>query len=496
MVTDQQVRRLFTLKEREKTLAIAAYKSGMDPKTARKYVKAGKLPSELAVPHTWSTYPDAFEEVWETIKERLELNSGLEAKTLFEDLQRKYLGRFSDGQLRTFQRRVKSWRATEGPPKEVFFPQKHYPGELSQSDFTSMNKLNITIKHQQYDHLFYHFVLTYSNWETGNICFSESFESLSEGFQNAIWELGGVPALHQTDRLSAGIKNNSIPKEFTARYEALMKHYKLDARKINANRPNENGDIEQRNHRFKKAVDQSLMLRGSRDFNSIEEYERFLDKLLKQLNSGRRERLLEELDKLGRLPMKRLESCKRLPNIKVHRGSTINVAHNTYSVNSRLINEHVNIRLYMNHLEVWHGQKKVEDIKRLRGEGKHLINYRHIIDWLVRKPGAFENYVYREEMFPTTRFRIAYDSLKSRYSVSASSKEYLKILHLAAKENELAVDSVLRMLIDSGEDINFEEVKDLVASELEVENVRDVFVSPVMLESYDMLLENVIMVTE
>ena len=109
MVTDQQVRRLFTLKEREKTLAIAAYKSGMDPKTARKYVKAGKLPSELAVPHTWSTYPDAFEEVWETIKERLELNSGLEAKTLFEDLQRKYLGRFSDGQLRTFQRRVKSW---------------------------------------------------------------------------------------------------------------------------------------------------------------------------------------------------------------------------------------------------------------------------------------------------------------------------------------------------------------------------------------------------
>lgn len=182
-----------------KSLAASAAKADMDEKTARKYRELGKLPSEIEVDHTWRTREDPFAEVWEEVKEKLEINPGLEAKTLFEDLQRRYRGRFADGQLRTLQRLVKIWRGLEGPPKEVFFPQVHMPGELCQSDFTHMNALGVTIQGQPFDHLFYHFVLTYSNWETGTICFSESFESLSEGLQNALWELGGVPDRHRTD---------------------------------------------------------------------------------------------------------------------------------------------------------------------------------------------------------------------------------------------------------------------------------------------------------
>ena len=206
MVTDKQVRRLMELLGKGKSLATSAAKVDMDEKTARKYRGLGKLPNEVKVNHTWRTREDPFAEVWQEVKEKLRINAGLEAKTLFEDLQRRYPGRFSDGQLRTLQRRVKLWHALEGPAKEVFFPQVHKPGQLCQSDFTHRGALGVTIEGQPFEHLLYHFVLTYSNWETGTLCFSESFESLSKGLQNALWQLGGVPQRHRTDRLSAAVK--------------------------------------------------------------------------------------------------------------------------------------------------------------------------------------------------------------------------------------------------------------------------------------------------
>ena len=472
----------------EKTLSVASAKAGMDVKTARRYKQKRRLPSELKVQHTWRNRPDPFADVWQKVETMLSINPGLQAKTIFEYLQRQTPGEYADGQIRTLQRRIKVWRATEGPPREVFFPQKHYPGNLAESDFTWMNDLHITIAGRHFKHLFYHFVLTYSNWETGTVCFSESFESLSEGFQNAIWMLGGVPEVHLTDRLTAAVKKSENPEKFTDRYAALLRHYRVKGRRTNPNSPNENGDVEQRNNRFKIAVDQSLMIRGSRDFADRKEYNCFLMDLLDQLNAGRRERFAEEMKVLGRLPMKRIESCKRLENVKVRRSSTIHIAHNTYSVNSRLIGEHVNIRLYAEYLEVWYGQKKVDHMPRLRGESNHSINYRHVIDWLVRKPGAFENYKWREDMFPTIRFRMAYDGLKQSHVLSVAVKEYLKILELAAKESESGVDKALRILIDSGESIGFTAVKNLLDSDMAIPPVTDVTIPSVRLTVYDSLL--------
>ncbi len=305
-----------------KSLDASAAKADMDEKTARKYRELGKMPSEIKVDHVWRTREDPFTEIWEELKGKLEINPGLEAKTLFEDLQRRYRGRFADGQLRTLQRRVKIWRALDGPPKEVFFPQVHKPGELCQSDFTHMKALGVTIQGQPFDHLAYHFVLTYSNWESGTICFSESFECLSEGLQNALWELGGVPDLHRTDRLSAAVQKPDNPEEFTQRYRALLNHYGLQGHKTQPESPNENGDIEQRHYRFKKALEQSLMLRGSCDFSSRQDYGAFLSKLFVQLNAGRKDRLAEESRVLRRLPPRRLDSCKRL-QVRVGPSSTI-----------------------------------------------------------------------------------------------------------------------------------------------------------------------------
>src|SRR3954447_18307341 len=173
MITDPQVRKLRSLGRHGAAKELAALKAGMDPKTARKYRRLGKLPSEVKrMDRDWRTRTDPFAEVWEQIQQSLQLNPGLEAKTIFADLQRRFPGRFPNGQLRTLQRRCRQWRALEGAAKEVFFAQVHYPGRLCASDFTHCTDLGVTIKGLPFDHMIYHFVLTYSNWENGTICFS------------------------------------------------------------------------------------------------------------------------------------------------------------------------------------------------------------------------------------------------------------------------------------------------------------------------------------
>lgn len=488
MVTDQQVRRLIVFTKTEETKSIAASKAGMGDKTARKYLKIGALPSEIKKDHTWKTRPDPFETVWEELKGMLQRNGGLEAKTIFEDLQRKNHGQYQDGQLRTLQRKIRDWRATEGPAKEVYFSQEHHPGELSESDFTHMGDLGITIRGELFDHLVYHFVLTYSNWEAGTICFSESFESLSEGYQNAAWELGGVTKKHRTDRMSSAVNKDCNPEKFTKRYLSLMSHYGVNMERINPGRANENGDVEQRHNRFKKSVDQSLMLRGSRDFHSQQEYGEFLRQMFKQLNEGRRERLKEELGVLGMLPARRLESYKQ-EEVTVGPSSTIQIQHNTYSVHSRLIKEKVRVRIYLDYLELRYGQKIIERIPRLSGEGKHLIQYRHIIDWLVRKPGAFENYRYRSDMFPSSYFRMAYDSLM-RDNSSRANKEYVNILYLAAREGETLTERVIKELLSQGLNISAEVVRKGISLSSQLPAVTDVAVADISISEYDQLLSS------
>jgi len=487
MVTDRQVRRLMSLLQTEQSLQVCADKVGMDRQTAGKYRKLGKLPSQLPSDHAWRTRSDPFAAVWPWVAEQLAVNPGLEAKTLLAALQRLHPGDFADGQLRTLQRQVKRWRGLEGPGKEVFFTQVHHPGRLCQSDFSHMTKLGVTIGGRSFAHLIYHFVLTYSNWETLTICYSESFESLSEGLQNALWELGGVPLRHRTDCLSAAVANTSNLDEFTQRYRELLAHYGLLAEKTNPNSGHENGDVEQRHHRFKRAVDQALMLRGSRDFADIPAYRQFLKALAEHLNRGRRARFAAELPVLGGLPPVPMEAVKRLA-ARVDCGSLIHVDRNAYSVNSRLIGQQVEIRLYVGHLEVWFGQKKVEQLPRLRGRHQHRVNYRHVIDWLVRKPGAFADYRYQADLFPSSLFRVAYDRLQSQ-SAGSADKQYLKILELAARENQALVEVAIARLGELDQAMSFAAVQALVLCGQKLAAPTAVRVQAVDLSAYDQLLD-------
>lgn len=475
------------LEKTERSLAAAAAKAGMDEKTARKYRRLAKPPSQVKKARDYSTRADHFAGAWPELAEMLERDPSLEAQTLMEYLCRERPGEFRMGQLRTLQRRVKRWRALQGPKREVMFPQVHEPGRQSQSDFTHMTELGVTIAGQLFAHLFYHFTLTFSNWETGTICFSECFESLAEGLQNALWELGGVPAEHRTDSLSAAVNNLKDKAEFTARYEGLLAHYQLQASHTSPGRAHENGDVEQSHYRFKRAVEQALSLRGSRDFSSREEYAGFLHELLSRRNALRRERLVAEVEVLRALPERRLEdhSAERL---KVTRNSTINVRRNIYSVPSQLIGEEVEVRVFAERLAVWYGGVCVAEMERLRGAGGQAINYRHVIHSLVRKPGAFAHYRYQQSLFPRLIFRVAYDQLCEQYPATAE-RQYVKLLELAATGSEEQVANALQQLVNSGTVISFERAATLCRREPAVPSPNQMLLpAAIELAGYDALL--------
>ena len=464
------------------TLDRAAIKSGMSENTARRYRKGAKRKGARPA-RTYRTRADAFAGVWAEVEQMLEAAPGLEAKTIFARLCERPDSTFGDGQLRTLQRKIKRWRAEHGPHKEVMFPQQHRPGEYGQSDFTSMNDLGITIGGEPFDHLVYHFVLPYSQWETGMVCFSESFETLIGGFQRAVGELGRVPHKHRTDNLSAATHDlKDGRRAFNERYLGAMAHYGVEADRNTPGRAHENGSVEQAHYRFKRAVEQALLMRGTREFADRASYEAFLREIFAARNK-RRTKLGDDLRGMNELPPMRIEDFRR-ERVTVTRFSTIRAAENTYSVSSRLIGETVDLRLYAETIEVWHGQRLVATMERQRGRGNVAIDYRHVIWSLVRKPGAFARYRYREALFPTLTFRRAYDTLTERLG-SAADVEYVRILHLAASTSEAAVDRALEELLGGGELREYAQVRAAAAPEpIEIPSSA---IDPPDLSAYDAL---------
>jgi len=485
--TDAQVKELRRQLNQGASLHKAAMKAAMDRKTARKYRDQGRLPSESPRPHTWRTRADPLAGVWPGLEELLQRESGLQAKTLLEWLQRQHPEQDWQRQRRTLERRVRQWKAQHGPAKEVFFGQVHEAGRLGASDFTHMDGLGVTVEGQAFSHLLYHFVLTCSNWEYVAVCFSESFASLSAGLQEAWWELGGVPQRHRTDRMTLAVHHDGNAEEYTTRYQALLRHYGVTPEATNPASGHENGDCEQSHRRFKEVVDQELMLRGSREFKNREEYGAWVRSLVTRRNRGRSERFEEERKRLSPLPPRRLETLELLQP-RVSQGSTIRVKKNTYSVPARLIGERVEARIGAETIEVWYAGGRVQTMERLRGDSKHRIDYRHVIDWLVRKPGAFARYVYREDLYPSVTYRRAYDALVAQQSVRAD-REYVRILKQAAQEGEERVAEGLSQLLSAGRPISEQAVRTLLGKDTPLSIAAEVQVPPVDLRSYDSLLE-------
>jgi hypothetical protein len=486
-VTAAQVKELRRLLNQGASLRKAAMKANMDRKSARKYRGSGPLPEEARRPHTWRTRPDPLAEVWPAVVEQLQQQRRLQAKTLWDWVQREQPGKCPVTARRTFERRVRQWKAQHGSAKELYFTQVHTPGRLAASDFTSMNELQVTIAGVPLAHLLYHFTLTYSNWEHVTLCFGEDFASLSTGYQNAVWELGAVTEGHRTDRMTLAVHHDAQPEQFTDKYRALMNHYGVRPEATNPASGHENGDVESSHRHFKNAVEQALLLRGSRDFASREQYWELISMVRAQRNAASRERLAEELAVMRALPARRLETLERV-KVTVRRGSTIRVKKNTYSVPARLVGEEVEARIGMEEIEVWYAGELVQRMPRLRGVNKHAIDYRHIITWLVRKPGAFAHYVYQEDLYPTLTFRRTYDALVAQQPGRAA-KEYVHLLYLASQEGEARVEAALLKLLEECRPLSEQAVRTLLGEATPLVEAAQVYVAVVDLCAYDALLD-------
>jgi hypothetical protein len=465
MVTDEQVRLLRQKRMKGKSQESAAAAAGMSVRTARKW-ESGALPSTSKQPRAWRTRRDPFEGVWgEEIVPLLVRDEDrvLQATTLLELLDGRYPGRFGAGQLRTLQRRIRDWRAVAGPEREVYFEQTHPPGREAQLDFTHGTELGVRIAGEAFDHLLFEFVLCFSGWRWVSLAFGETFEALVDGLQGALWELGGVPEVARSDNLSAATHElkRSGGRALNERFAGVLAHYGLRSTRIHPGRSHENGVVEQAHHRLKSALAQALVIRGSRDFETVEQYVAFVQEVVARLNRPSLARLAEEREHLRPLPASRIPGYT-VYRVKVRRWSTIRISNKTYSVPSRLRGHEVEVRQFANEVEVLYQGQCVERMPRLRGGREHRIDYRHVIWSLVRKPGAFARYRYREELFPTPAFREAYDAL-CRFRGERADVDYVRTLHLAASTLECTVEQALRELLEGRAPFEYATIRERAA---------------------------------
>jgi hypothetical protein len=495
MLTDARASKMFLLLQEGDSVAGISRRLGMSERTVRKYRDADQLPSQIERPRrTYRTREDPLAEFWSEIEALLEQDPKLKPYAILDWLKQKYNPpagppRVTNAIRRTLERRVQSWKLKHGVQQEVKFPQVHHAGDVIAFDFVVMNSLKITIGGKPFDHMLFHAVFTYSNWEYVHLCHSESFEALSAGLQDALHRAGGVPRRVRSDSLSAAVNNLSDDKEFATQYRELLAHYGVRGHRINVRKPHENGDVESSHGHIKDALDQALRLRGSRDFTSAEDYMAFVRQLIRRLNAPREQRFGEELAVLGPVPPQRRPTCTSVP-VTVKSDSVIRVKRNAYSVSSKYIGLQLEVRIHQDHLELWYHNECVERMPRQFGYGKEAIDFRHVIDSLVRKPGAFVNYKYVNHMYPTTRFRMAYDQLLGSTTEASAVKQYLKLLYAAKHEGLDLVDDALRWFLNSGAAITAGEVLKVVAAKQQLPPPTAVEVEAPDLSAFDSLLQH------
>lgn len=480
--TNQQVKKL--MKEKGVMgIGKAALKAQMSEKTARKYVKAGKLPSELKKERVHRTRDDPFEAVWPEIDQQMHASRGkLQAKTILAYLIGRYPDKHNHSQLRTLQRLLKKWRCLHGEPKPVIFRQELHPGRQSQSDWTHMKSLGVTIEGKAYPHLIFHFILPYSRHETIMICHTESYDTLSRGFEKAVTEIGGVCEEHRTDNLSAATKAFGKRRVFTEKWASYLAHYQVKPSRNNPGESHENGSIEKSHDLFKTDVAQQLLLRGTFNFATIEDYEAFLEAIKNRRNAVHRERFEEEKAVLRALPSTHYNEVETAVVMQVPPTSLIRIQQNVYSVPSRFIGHKLQAYVYRDFIDLYWGTNKVLTLPKIE-EGAS-INYRHIIDSLIRKPGAFKNYQYRECLYPSIAFRLAYDVFAK--SLDNASSAYCDLLKLASMEDEHEVECAIKLLLEANQIPNKAAVVALIGKKPQI---TEVYVDQPQLDCYDSLLE-------
>jgi hypothetical protein len=456
-ITEQQVRIYMSTKNKGYNQQTASAKAGISERSGRQ-IEIGEItPGGKPIRH-WRTRTDPFKNVWENeVVPMLEQNFKLQPLTLFEHFAIKYPDDFQNSKLRTFQRRIKKWKALNGVDKEVMFLQKKIPGRLGLSDFTKLKKVTITINGKPLKHLLYHFRLIYSGWCNVKVVLGgESFTALSEGLQDAFWRLGGVPIEHRTDSLSAAFKNISkdAKEDVTKRYKELFSHYDLTPTRNNKGKGHENGGVESPHGHLKNRIKQALLLRNSVDFESVKAYQQWIDIIVKGINTRNADKVTEERKHLKELPLQRtVEYTEKV--VGVSTTSTILVKRVIYTVPSRLIGEKLRLHIYHDRIKAYLGTTYVVTLPRHftanNNQRSRCVDYRHVISSMERKPQAFRYSQLRDDLLPSDTYRYIWEKLDQTLDPRAACKAIVGILSLASKtdrETELGDYIIEKMAKD------------------------------------------------
>lgn len=490
-ITDLQMTKYKDLR-RKHTQETAAAKTGISLSSARRVEASELLPSQRP-PRSWRTRADPLREVWGAeVVPMLEGAPTLMGITVLEELQRRHPEGFDESVLRTLQRRIRQWRAQNGSEREIFFAQEHPPGRLGLSDFTVADELGVIVAGLALPHRLYQFALAHSGWRHASLVLGgESFQALSAGLQDALWMAGGVPEEHRTDSLSAAFNNLAEREELTTRYQGLCLHYGVRASRNNPGESHENGAIESRQGSLKRALAQSLLLRGGAEFADLGAYEQFIAETVRRLNARCARAWEIERASLKPLPMRRTADFEEI-DARVSKYGVFTAKGALYSVPSRLSGHRLKVRLYRSDLQAWLGGVKVFECERLRGsvQDHHpkRIDWRHMLPSLRRKPGAFARWVLRDAMFPRSEYARTWEHLSARLSEREACRLMVALLDLADRANVVAeLAGVLQDLQDRGDLPDIEALRDRFAPR--PSSMPDVQVVMPAASVYDELLE-------
>ena len=416
--------------------AVSAAKASISTATAYRFEQDHRLPSAKAVARG-RRRPDPLVAFFDTeVVPMLIAAPELRAVAIFEEMRRRHRD-LPDGTRRTLERRIRAWRALHGANQEVIFRQVHEPGRMGLSDFTDMAELGVTVAGVQLEHRLYHFRLAYSGFAHAHVILGgESYVALAEGLQNALWALGGAPYEHRSDSLSAAFRNlaQDARADLTQRYDALCLHYRMQPTRNNRGVAHENGSIEGPHGHLKKAVSDALLMRGARDFNDLAGYRLFIAEIVSRKNAHHAKRIAAERVVLQDLPGQRTcDHEETLVIVTSSGGFTLKKVF--YTVPSRLIGHRLRVRLYDDRLEVFIGATLLMTLPRGRaaatGKRAHVVDYRHVIHALRRKPMALLNLVYRDQLFPRDAYRLTFDRLREHLPDKSACRLMVDLLALA-----------------------------------------------------------------
>ena len=437
-------------------VATAAAKAGFSTASGYRIGHDPQLPSNKASVRG-RRRPDPLADIFDAeVVPLLREAPGLRSVAVFEEMLRRHPD-LGAGVRRTLERRIRSWRALHGEEQEVIFRQTHEPGRMGLSDFTDMADLGVHVAGAPLDHRLYHFRLVWSGFEHAHVILGgESYVALAEGLQNALWALGGSPIDHRSDSLSAAFRNLDADAraDLTRRYDALCEHYGMTPSRNNRGVAHENGSVESAHGHLKKTVRDALLLRGSAAFDDLATYRRFIDEVIAAKNRRAAPRIDAERASLQRLPDRRTSDYEEVI-VTVTSSSGFTLRKVFYTVPSRLIGHRLRVRLYDDRLDVLLGATRLMTLLRGRsaGNGKHghVIDYRHVIHSLRRKPMALVGMVYREQLFPREAYRRMFDCLLEQMPERLACRTMVELLALAherACEAELA--DLLTADLDAG----------------------------------------------